>query len=73
VTVKPAFASPVLVDGKVYAATDGGEVFVFEAKPEFKLLAKNVLPEGVKATPAVSQGRILVRGEKTLFCVGKAK
>lgn len=72
-TLKRAFASPVLIDGKVYAPTDGGEVFVFEAKPEFKLLARNVVGEDIKASPAVAQGRILIRGEKTLFCIGKAK
>jgi outer membrane protein assembly factor BamB len=70
---KQCFASPVLIDGKVYAVSDAGDVFVIEAKPEYKLLAKNPLREGVMATPAVSQGRMLVRGEKTLFCVGKAK
>lgn len=72
-TKSRAFASPVLVDGKVYAPAEIGEVYVFEAKPEFKLLAKNPLGEPLMATPAVSQGRMLIRGEKTLFCIGKAK
>jgi outer membrane protein assembly factor BamB len=63
-------SSPVLVDGKIYAASEAGEVFVWEAAPTFRLLARNVLGEGVRATPAVADGRLFIRGAHHLFCIG---
>jgi outer membrane protein assembly factor BamB len=65
-------ASPVLIDGKVYAIGEDGVGYVFEAAPTFKLLAKNPLGEGVMASPAVADGRLYIRGQTHLFCVGKA-
>jgi hypothetical protein len=44
---------------------------VYPAAPAFKLLAKNSLGEGVRATPAVSNGRLFIRGDQHLFCIGK--
>jgi outer membrane protein assembly factor BamB len=65
-------ASPILVDGKVYAAAKNGAVFVFEAAPAFKLLAKNTVEEQVSSTPAVADNCLFIRGETHLFCIGKA-
>jgi outer membrane protein assembly factor BamB len=64
-------ASPVLVDGKVYAAASDGSVYVFQAATTFKLLAKNSVGEPVSATPAVADDRLYVRGQEHLFCIGK--
>jgi outer membrane protein assembly factor BamB len=64
-------ASPVLIDGKIYAASEEGDVFVLAAEPVFRLLARNALGEGVRATPAVADGRLFVRGQDHLFCIGK--
>lgn len=64
-------ASPLLIDGKVYAAHENGEVFVFAAEPTYQLLAQNTLGERIRATPAVADGRLYVRGERHLFCIGK--
>jgi outer membrane protein assembly factor BamB len=64
-------ASPVLIDGKVYAVGENGTVYVFPAEPAFKLLAKNPLGELVRASPAVADGRLFIRGQKHLFCIGQ--
>jgi outer membrane protein assembly factor BamB len=64
-------ASPVIVDGKVYAVSEDGEVFVFPAGPSFKRLAKNSVGEKVMATPAVANNRLFIRGQEHLFCIGK--
>jgi outer membrane protein assembly factor BamB len=64
-------ASPVLVDGKIYAASEDGDVFVLAAEPTFKLLARNPLGEPVSASPAVADRRLFIRGEHHLFCIGK--
>jgi outer membrane protein assembly factor BamB len=67
----PVTASPVLIDGKVYVAAEDGSVYVFEAAPQFKLLAKNSIGEGVMASPAVADNRLFIRGQKHLFCIAK--
>ena len=66
-------ASPVLIDGKVYAPTEDGDVFVFAAEPTYKLFAQNKMDERFVASPAVVDGRLYLRGQNYLFCVGKAK
>ena len=48
-----------------------GRVSVFEAKPKYSLLADNDLKEEVYASPAVSNGKLYIRGVNTLFCFGK--
>ena len=63
-------ASPILVDGKVYAVAKNGVVYVFEAAPKFKLLARNRMGEAVSSTPAVSDNRLFLRDETYLYCVG---
>ncbi len=64
-------SSPIMIDGKIYAVTEDGGVFVFPAAKEFELLAKNDLKEPVYATPAVADGRLYIRGFKHLFCIGE--
>jgi outer membrane protein assembly factor BamB len=64
-------ASPVLVDGKIYAISEDGEVFIFPAAPTFKQLAKNSMGEKVRATPAVANNRLFIRGQEHLFCIGR--
>lgn len=64
-------ASPVLIDGKVYAIAMDGNAFVFEAAPTYKLLAKNNMGEPVTASPAVSDNKLYIRGKTHLFCIGK--
>jgi outer membrane protein assembly factor BamB len=63
-------ASPVLIDGKVYAASVAGDVYVFAAEPTFRLLARNEMGEVIRATPAVANGRLYLRGDAHLFCIG---
>jgi outer membrane protein assembly factor BamB len=67
------YASPLLIDGKVYAASSGGDVYVFAAEPTYRLLARNALGELIRATPAVAGGRLYIRGERHLFCIGNSR
>jgi len=64
-------ASPVLIDGKIYAVDQAGNVSVFAAAPSFKLLGESNVDEGVQATPAVADNRLYIRGSTHLFCIGK--
>ena len=54
-------ASPVAADGRLYFASETGEVFVLRAGPEYALLATNAMDEVVMATPAISDGLLVVR------------
>jgi outer membrane protein assembly factor BamB len=64
-------ASPVLIDGRIYAINEMGTVYVLAAAPKFQLLAKNVVDEPVMASPAVADGRLFIRGKTHLYCIGK--
>lgn len=64
-------ASPILVDGKIYAVSQSGSVHVIAAAAEFKLLASNSIGEAVSSSPAVAENRLFIRGENHLFCIGK--
>jgi outer membrane protein assembly factor BamB len=65
-------SSPIVTpDGRIYFAS-GGKSFVVQAGPKFELLATNELGEPSAASPAVSDGRMILKGQKHLFCVGHA-
>jgi outer membrane protein assembly factor BamB len=64
------YASPLLIDGKIYAASAQGDIYVIDAATTYNLLAKNSFGERILATPAVADGRLYIRGKNHLFCVG---
>jgi len=63
-------ASPVAADGKLYIASEDGDIFVVKAGPSFELLATNAMGQVIMATPAISTGTIIVRGLKDVFAIG---
>jgi outer membrane protein assembly factor BamB len=63
-------ASPVGAEGHVYLTAHDGTVTVVKAGPEFKEVAVNKLSDEMTASPAVSNGRIYLRGWKTLYAIG---
>jgi outer membrane protein assembly factor BamB len=64
-------ASPVAADGKIYFTSEQGDTTVVEAGRQFKAIGANSLGERIQATPAISQGQILIRTAKNLYCIGK--
>ena len=62
-------ASPVAADGKIYYSSEDGDIYVVPAGREAKVIATNPMGEVVMATPAISEGRLYVRGQKHLFCI----
>lgn len=67
------YASPVIANGKLYGAREDGVVFVAQLDGKFALLAENEMHDRVIATPVFLGNRILVRGEKNLYCLGVEK
>jgi outer membrane protein assembly factor BamB len=64
-------ASPVAADGKLYMASEDGEVFVVRAGAKHELLSVNPMGEVMMATPAVSDGVVYIRGVEHLFAVAE--
>ena len=64
-------SSPVAADGKIYLSSEDGDVFVVKAGPKYELLATNPVGEVMMATPAISDGLVIVRGINHLFAFGE--
>jgi outer membrane protein assembly factor BamB len=63
-------ASPVAGDGKVYFTNESGSTLVIAANTDgYEELAQNELDEPVYASPAISQGRLFIRGASHLYCI----
>jgi outer membrane protein assembly factor BamB len=65
-------ASPVAADGKLYLANEDGEVYVVRAVPPFDELAKVEMKEVIMATPAISDGLIVLRTLGHVYGIGEA-
>jgi outer membrane protein assembly factor BamB len=66
-------ASPVAAEGHIYLVNEAGEAFVLEAGREKKILARNIIPERVLASPAFSRGQIFLRTDEHLIAIGSGK
>lgn len=64
------YSSPAIASGKLYALREDGVAFVASVGGKFEVLSENNMGERVIATPVLLGNRILVRGEKSLFCLG---
>jgi len=64
-------ASGVAADGKLYFASEEGDVYVVKAGPEFEVLATNPMKDACMATPAFSEGRLYIRTRNFLVAVGR--
>jgi outer membrane protein assembly factor BamB len=62
-------ASPVAYEGKILLTSEDGDTFIIKSGPVHEVLRTNSLGEPVYASPAISQGKIFIRGEKTLYCI----
>ena len=67
----PYYSSPVVANGILYAAREDGTVFSARVEEKFELLGENPMGERVIASPVPASNRLLIRGDKHLFCVGK--
>ena len=62
-------ASPVAFDGKILLFSEDGDTHVIKAGPRHEVLRTNVLAEPIYASPALSQGRLFIRGAQQLYCI----
>ncbi len=69
------YASIVFGDGKLYVVSRFKGTYVLAAKPSFEQLAHNELEEGGRfnASPAIANGKLFLRSDKYLYCIGAAE
>ena len=63
-------ASPVAFENKILMTSEDGDTFIIKAGPKHEILGTNSVGEPVYASPAIADGRIFIRGEKNLYCIG---
>lgn len=71
---RPVYASPVAADGRLYVPSRWNGVLVLAAKPRYELLARNQFDDDdsdFNGSVAISAGRILLRSNRYLYCVGR--
>lgn len=64
------FSSPVAGDGKFFAGSQQGDLIVIKAGDKFEQLSATKLDAPINASPAIGEGRLYVRTEKSLWCLG---
>lgn len=63
------YSSPMIVEGKLYLFSNDGKMHIFSTDNEFNLLSSFETGERTMATPAFTDGKIVVRTEKSIYCV----
>ena len=66
-TAASPFTTP---EGRIYAAS-AGKSFVVKAGEKPEIMAANDLDDASQASPAVAEGRIFLKGQRFLWCIGK--
>lgn len=69
-TNSPYYSSPLIVSGILYAAREDGVVLTARVGERFELLGENPMGERIVASPVPVGDRLLIRGDKHLFCIG---
>jgi outer membrane protein assembly factor BamB len=64
-------ASPSLVGDKLYLLTLDGQMIIVQAGREYKEFGRSAIDEKCFASPAFAAGRIYIRSDKSLYCIGK--
>lgn len=66
-------ASPVAFEGKILLFSEDGDTHVIKAGPQHEVLGTNALGEPIYASPAISKGRLFIRGAQHLYCIRGAR
>lgn len=64
-------ASITAADGKLWCASENKGIYIVKAGPEFELITTNPFGEICMATPAITDGMIIIRGEHHVFCFSR--
>ena len=64
-------ASPVAADGKLFMASEDGDVFVVEAGRQYVELGKRPMNEVIMASPAIADGLLIIRTLGHVWAIGR--
>jgi outer membrane protein assembly factor BamB len=65
------YSSPVLAGGNIYILDRSGTMQIFADAESFQPVASSALGEAANCTAAFVDGRIYLRGEENLYCIGE--
>jgi outer membrane protein assembly factor BamB len=65
------YSSPIVADGKIYVIDMSGVVHIMKVDREYNLIGSNALGEKITTTPAFTDGKMFVRANDVLFCIGQ--
>jgi len=61
-------SSPVISEGKIYLISEKGRVYILSANPNLGVVSSFDTGEKTYATPAFTDGKVVVRTEETIYC-----
>lgn len=64
-------ASPALAGDLVYLPNEAGKMFIFRAGAQFESVSEIDLGDGGFASPVIVEGRIYLRTNRHLYCIGE--
>jgi hypothetical protein len=66
-----SYASPALIGGNLYLIA-GSTTLILNADPatDFAEIGKGTIKDSIDASPAFVDGKVLLRGGSTLYCIG---
>jgi outer membrane protein assembly factor BamB len=70
------YASAVAADGRLYVVTRKSGTFVLPARPKYEILAQNRFASDksdFNGSPAISNGRVFLRSNRSLYCIQKTR
>ncbi len=65
------YSSPMIAENKVYIIDMSGKMHILTADKSGTLIKEPELGEAAFALPVFADGRIYLRGQKSLFCIGE--
>jgi hypothetical protein len=68
------YASPLIAGGRIYVVTRTKGTFVFKAEPGMEQVAHNTIAGDdsiFNASPVAHDGRLLLRSDRFLYCIGR--
>jgi outer membrane protein assembly factor BamB len=66
-------SSPSIAAGRLYLFSLNGTAIIVQAARQFKELFRTSMPDAFSASPAFAPGKIFMRGETNLWCIGSSE
>ncbi|MEC9092929.1 MAG: PQQ-binding-like beta-propeller repeat protein [Planctomycetota bacterium] len=64
------YACPIRIGDHIFLGAERGTLLVLKTGDSFEVVSRNEFPEGIYATPALSDNRLFIRTKSKLYCIG---